>query len=442
MERVTLPVDVESTRAARVLFVLPIVPWPIRRNGYSLRFAPLVEYLARRYPLDILVLAEDEESLPSGRSFGQCRAVTLIKAPGTPDPRWLKTIRIGWRWLAPWGPPVGSVRYDSSGLERALLGFLQRKDYAVVVWAVRHLEAACRIRHQHPQTRFVVDIIDSPALLAFRNAATNPVARMLTRYDGLKLRRLEQRVQEAFDATIYISNVDAQVVRSAPAARVHVVPNGIFDTDAPSLAGAVRPGNVVGFLGNMAYPPNISAALRLAQRIFPRIRTRLTDAKLLIIGRDPAAEIMRLAGPGIGVTGTVDDIWRQIVRVNVFVFPMIEGAGLQNKILEAMYAGVPVVTTSIAAAAMGARNGEQLLIADADDEVAAQALKLLGDAPFSADLARRARAFVVREFSWSAILPRYEAIVAPSPAPVTAASGGSPPAHERRRRRVRLDAAE
>jgi glycosyltransferase involved in cell wall biosynthesis len=164
----------------------------------------------------------------------------------------------------------------------------------------------------------------------------------------------------------------------------------------------------------MAYPPNISAALRLAQRIFPRILTTLADATLLIIGRDPAPAISQLAGPRISVTGTVDNIWPYIMRVNVFAFPMIEGTGLQNKILEAMYAGVPVVTTSIAANGMDARSGEQLLVGDTDEQIVAQVVKVLGDYQYGAELAGRAQAFVLRHFSWSAILPRYEAIVAPS----------------------------
>ena len=312
-----------TARKAPLLLVLPEVPWPIRRNGYSLRFAPLVAHLARRYQLDILVLAEGGESLPPGGSFGECHALTLLEVPGTRSPRWLRRVKVACYWLSPWGPSVASVRYASSRLERALLGYLQHRDYAFVVWAAGHLEIACRIRRRYPQTRFVIDVIDSPALLALRNASTDPLVRIVTRHNGRKLRRLERRLQDVFDATIYISRVDAQAVRADPAARVHVVPNGIFHADAPALAGAARPGRVVGFLGNMSYPPNVSAALRLAHRVFPRIQSRLTDATLLIIGRDPAPEIRQLAGPAISVTGTVDDIWPQITRANVFVFPMI-----------------------------------------------------------------------------------------------------------------------
>jgi len=134
---------------------------------------------------------------------------------------------------------------------------------------------------------------------------------------------------------------------------------------------------------------------------------------LLIIGRDPAPEITRLSSPAISVTGTVDNIWSYIARANIFVFPMVEGAGLQNKLLEAMYAGIPIVTTSIAADGVGATSGEQLLVADTDDEIAEQVVKVLCDPEYSARLAERARSFLTREFSWSAILPRYEAIIAP-----------------------------
>jgi polysaccharide biosynthesis protein PslH len=402
----------ESTSRPRLLFVLPIIPWPVRRSGISLRFAPVIEYLAQRYELDILVLAEDEEALPSGCSPERCPTLAVIRMPHTSLPRWIRKMRVAWYWLVPWGPPVGSLKYANSSLERALLRYLQQKDYAAVIWAAGQLDVACRVRRRNPRTRFVMDLVDSPALFSFRNASTNLAVRMLTRYDGWKSLRLERRVRQAFDATIYISNIDAQVVRADPAAQVHVIPNGIFCADAPPLAEAV-PGAVIGFLGHMGYPPNVSAAVRLAQRIFPRIQARLAAASLLIIGREPAPEVTQLAAPRISVTGTVDNIWPYIARANVFVFPMVEGTGLQNKILEAMYAGIPVVTTSIAADGLGARSGEQLLIGDTDDEIVHQTVKLLGDARYGAQLAQRARAFVLREFSWPAILPRYEAIVAP-----------------------------
>jgi polysaccharide biosynthesis protein PslH len=228
-----------------------------------------------------------------------------------------------------------------------------------------------------------------------------------------------------FSAAIYISKVDARSVRPALTSRTYVIPNGITFADAPAYFDRKPNRNaIIGFLGDMGYPPNISAVLRLAQRIFPRILATIPDARLLIIGRNPAPEIRDLQSATITVTGTVDDIWRYIAQISVFVFPMIEGVGLQNKILEAMYAQVPAVTTRIAAAGVGATSGEQLLVGETDEELAEQALRLLRDRTYAEQLARQARQYVMREFDWQKILPRYEDILLP---PTMAANDGYRP---------------
>ena len=403
--------ETQGPRKTRLLLVLPIVPWPIRRNGISLRFAPIVDYLAQRYELDLLVLADENTALRPNGQLEQCHSLTVIKVPISSLPAWLRRIRTVLLTLAPWGAPHRRLRYAQRRLERAVLGYLNDRSYPVIIWATNHLEIACRIRRRYPETRCVIDLIDSPTLFSSRDASTNPVLRTLTKYNGWKWRRLERKARQAFDATIYISSVDACTVGRDDMARVHVVPNGIFHADAPSLAKASASNKVIGFLGDMSYQPNISAALRLAEHIFPRIRSTLGDTTLLIIGRDPVPSIRRLDGTAIRVTGTVENIWPYIASANIFVFPMFEGSGLQNKILEAMYAGVPIVTTSIAATSMGATSGEQLLVAESDDEIAAQAIKLLRDPAYANRLAEEARTFVMREFSWPAILPRYAAIV-------------------------------
>lgn len=403
--------EMRSAPKARLLLVLASVPWPIRRTGYALRFAPIIDYLAQRHELDVLVLAEEDEVLEASGPLKRCHSLVVTKVPVSRLPPWLRKIRTAWRALWPWGAPRSSAGYPKRTLERLLLEYLDDKNYSAVIWATGFLDIACRIRPRYPDTRFIIDMVDSRALLSFRNASTSPLHRILSKYSGWKWRRLERQAQEVFDASIYISDVDAHVARADHMPGIHVVPNGIFHEDAPPMAKAAASSRIIGYLGGMCYPPNISAVLRLAERIFPRILAAHPDARLLIIGRDPVPEITRLQSPAIVVTGTVDNIWPWIASANIFVYPMIEGAGLQNKILEAMYAGVPIVTTSIAADGIGAKNGEQLLVADTDDGIVEQVLKLFGEPERAARLAEQARTFVMREFSWPAILPRYEAIV-------------------------------
>lgn len=398
-------------RRARLLIVLPVAPWPIRHNGVSLRFAPIVDYLAQQYEVDLLVLTDEDAPQPNGL-LDRYPSLVVIKVPISSDPAWLRRVKTVLLTLSPWGAPHGRLRYAQRRLERAVLSYLNSRSYVGIIWATNHLEVALRIRRRYPQTRCVIDLIDSPSLFSARDASTHPVFGRLTKYTGWKWRCLERKVRKDFDATIYVSSVDARAAGTDDMARVHVVPNGIFHADAPALARASASKKVIGFLGDMSYVPNISAALRLAERIFPRIRSKLGDATLLIIGRDPVPSIRRLDGDAISVTGTVENIWPFVASANIFVFPMFEGSGLQNKILEAMFAGVPVVTTSIAAASLGATSGQQLLVAESDEDIAAQAIKLLCDPAYANPLAEEARTFVMREFSWPAILPRYAAVVA------------------------------
>jgi glycosyltransferase involved in cell wall biosynthesis len=399
---------------SRLLLVLPIVPWPIRRNGISLRFGPIIDYLSRRYELDLLVLAERPEPGEREGPLQRCRAVTIIPVPVVALTPLVRRLKVAWSGLVPWGLPLGSTRNIARReLERKVAQFLERERYSTVIWGAGHLDTACRLRRQHPQVRFVSDVVDSPALASARARSIRADLRFLSRYTAWKWRRLERRVEAVFDAVIYISEVDARAARSRHTPRVHVVPNGLTYADAPLRLRREPPTNrIIGFLGDMSYSPNVSAVLRLARQIFPRVVDAVGDARLLIIGRNPVPEIRSLQSAAITVTGTVDDIWPYISQANVFVFPMIEGAGLQNKILEVMYAEVPVVTTWMAAAGVGAVDAGQLLVGDTDDDIAKKTVRLLCDRAYAGQLAERARQFVMREFDWKKILPRYEAIVA------------------------------
>jgi glycosyltransferase involved in cell wall biosynthesis len=406
----------EAPEPGRLLLITSIVPWPLRRNGFSLRFAPIIEYLSRRYELDLLVLAEDEESATRDGALSLCRSVTVIRVPVRSLSRAARKISVAWSGLLPWTAPLGASRnFEQRELEREVSERVASKPYTVVLWAAGHLDVAWRVRRRFPQVRFVVDFVDSPTLAISRAKIARRVLRFLSRYTNWKWRRLERKVQRTFDATIYISTVDATAVQPLPDPRVHVIPNGVTFSDAgPDSPKKTADRPVIGYLGDMSYPPNISAVLRLAHRIFPPILESTGSARLLIIGRNPSEEIRRLHSAEITVTGSVENIWAHINQVNVFVFPMLEGSGLQNKILEAMYAQVPVVTTSMSAAGIGAKTDVQLLTGDADEEIVRQSLKLLCDTRYAQEMARRGKEFVMQEFNWQSILPRYEQILFPA----------------------------
>ena len=405
---------------ASVLLVLSVVPWPLRRNGMSVRFAPILEYLSRTCPVDVLVLAMEEEQIPPDWPASLSRRLSVIPvAPDRAAMSLMRKLRTAILGLLPWGIPFGgSPHVSRRAIQAAVMQQLASGHYSTVIWGSSFLDIVCRLRRQVPHLRFVVDLVDSPSLAVSRARFDTPIFRFFRLYTTWKLRRLERNLHRACDACIYISPVDAAASRTTLKHRVHVIPNGIATPEMPlSRPYPASDPPIIGFIGDMSYTPNVSAALRLANDIFPRVRQSAEDAELLIIGRNPAPEIRRLQGEHVKVTGEVPDIWAFVCRVTAFGFPMTEGAGLQNKILEAMYAGAPVVTTSIAARGLEAVHGQHLLIADSDAEIAAQLLRLLSDRKFAAELAARAAEFVTHRFAWPNLLPKYAALIAPNQPP-------------------------
>ena len=134
-------------------------------------------------------------------------------------------------------------------------------------------------------------------------------------------------------------------------------------------------------------------------------------ARLELIGTEPAAQVRALAGlPGVTVRGHVVDLNAALNEAAVFVAPLRFAAGVQNKVLEAMAAGLPVVTTSEVNEGLRATPGEHLLLADDDEGLAAAAVGLLGDAAERARLGQAGRAFVLERFRWEAVGERVREI--------------------------------
>jgi glycosyltransferase involved in cell wall biosynthesis len=179
-----------------------------------------------------------------------------------------------------------------------------------------------------------------------------------------------------------------------------------------SAARADLPSPNIGFLGNMGYPPNIEAVHWLYEKVFLPIRTEIPGLSLVVIGKDPVDSVAKLGlEPGVVVTGTVEDIWPFVNSVDVFVFPLLTGAGLKNKILEAMGAGRPVITTAIGNEGIDADDGEDISIRETPEAFRMEAVRLLRSSDARWAMGDSARCFVRDRFSWDRILPRYEEIV-------------------------------
>ncbi len=254
-----------------------------------------------------------------------------------------------------------------------------------------------------PDLPVVVDLCDATSARLTQELASAPARRR----PGLRLRRHLLRGVEAGlvgrgDVLLTASARDRQLLREegAPArvADAVVVPNGIdaatWDRRSPRLGGAVV------LCGNLAYRPNADAARHLVTRIMPRVWARRPDTPVLIVGTGASAALAtELDVPRVELTGTVDDVRPHVEQGAVVAAPLRVATGIQNKLLEALALQVPVVTTSVAAAGLGA--GAPVAVADEPAAFAAAVLDRLAAADRGGHAPDRAgRDWVVDRFSW------------------------------------------
>ena len=236
-------------------------------------------------------------------------------------------------------------------------------------------------------------------------AATEPRRLHRARWaaEARKLERAERRVAVEVDAIVTTSELDAATFRSWGARRVEVVPNGVDTAAMPYRP--VGPGTTIVYLGQFSYRPNERAAIELIDDVLPLVRRRVPDAGVELVGRNPGEALRRRVGPGVDVVGAVPDVRPHLHGARVLAVPLRAGSGTRLKILEAMAAGVPVVSTPLGAAGIEARPGEELLIGEGPEELADHVAAVLEDDVLAERLSRNARAFVEARYDWSVLVP-------------------------------------
>jgi polysaccharide biosynthesis protein PslH len=194
----------------------------------------------------------------------------------------------------------------------------------------------------------------------------------------------------------------------SPALAVEVIPNGIDLTQFTPPSDPREP-NLLLFTGNYEYAPNVDAAIFLAQVIMPRVLARVPSALLVLVGNAPPQEVNELGNKRILVRGRVPDLKPYLANAAAFVCPLRFGAGIKNKILEALAMGCPIVATPLSIDGIAARDGQELLVADAD-AMADAVVRVLEDKALAARLGTNGRRLIEERYSWSHVAAAYEGV--------------------------------
>jgi glycosyltransferase involved in cell wall biosynthesis len=258
----------------------------------------------------------------------------------------------------------------------------------------------------------IVLVCHDPGLGVARGRAEVAVGRQQAahRYEAVTWERYWQRTFPAVDQFVTFTASDSELVRSViPDAGVQEIPLGIeIPERAADPVGAMPP--AVLFVGGYNHPPNEDAAIQLMQTIMPRVRARLPDTPLHVVGAAPTHAMHAVAGAADHITGRVDSVVPYIESAALMALPIRLGGGMRVKLLEALAAGKAVVASPLAAAGLEVSDGDQIALAEDDEAFAAAIVGLLQDAEARRRMAGRARSWAGAHLSWVARVAEYEAV--------------------------------
>jgi sugar transferase (PEP-CTERM/EpsH1 system associated) len=222
--------------------------------------------------------------------------------------------------------------------------------------------------------------------------------KLLFRSEYERLRQYEHIIFHYFEHHVIISEQDKRFIIHEENDHIKVIPNGV-DLDFFKPQEMVKDFDLV-FTGNMSYPPNVNCALFIVNEVMPIVWEQLPEVNLLISGTSPTKEVLSLGSEKVNIGGWVDDMRKSYARSKIFVAPMQIGTGLQNKLLEAMAMQIPCITSPLANAPLGAKQGEEILVGENKKAIADWILFLLQNPIQIEKLARNGRLFVERNYSW------------------------------------------
>jgi sugar transferase (PEP-CTERM/EpsH1 system associated) len=377
----------------RILYVAYRAPYPPDK-GERIRMYHQIRELSRIAEVH-LIYPEDRHGEDSAAELRNlCASVRSVPVPGRPRLAEAKKLIQGKpRVLGRFETPA--LRRGVAALQAKVLPHVALASTVHVAPSVSPLRGVAR----------VVDLMDVYSDVWLEIAEwRRPPRSWFDRLEGRRLARLEEEITRRFDRVVVVSKEEARRLRAtSPSAPVSVIGNGVdldYFTPVRSFedgADRVVPASIL-FMGTMDYPPNHDAARHLVLDILPILPQ---GTGVLVVGRNPLRELRALSSrPFVTVTGEVQDVREFLSAASVAVFPMRMGRGVQNKVLEAMASGLPVVTTPLGAEGIEGASADGLFTASTAREIAAAATRLLTDPSLSRSLGARARAWVERHHRW------------------------------------------
>jgi sugar transferase (PEP-CTERM/EpsH1 system associated) len=389
----------------KILFLAHRIPYPPDK-GEKIRAFHELKFLGARHIVDLYCFADSEaEASQKVALRSYCRHI-YVEARSR-----IKTLTGAARSFLK-REPLSCGCFFSRKFRTEVQRALATEDYDVVFVYCSSMAQYIPWPLAVPVVMDFVDI-DSAKWSQYAKRSQPPLSWVYER-EAKKLAAHEKKWARASSSTTVTTRQEAALLNGEGIPAVEVVSNGV---EIPATRLDAPPDGIrdlqpyVLFVGTMDYLPNIDAVEYFAEEILPRILERHPKLKFVIVGRNPTRRVRKLGSkPGVIVIGAVPDVEVYLTGCTAVVAPFRIAQGIQNKVLEALAAGKPIVSTPGPAAAIAASHGETLLVAENAEEFAAGVVALLEDPTLYCRFSNGPE-FVRKNFNWHENLSHLEQLL-------------------------------
>ena len=387
----------------KILYVCHRLPYPPKRGG-KIRPFNMIRHLAREHEVTVATLSRSTAETEEGKGLADhCRHQEVAQVS---DP--FQAARMVAR--LPTLTPSSFGFFYSRKLAGTIDRLLERDRFDLIFV---HCSSVARYVEHVTNIPKILDFgdMDSQKWLEYGKYKPFPLS-LGYRLEGVKLEREEARLARRFDLCTTTTRAEWQTLESyRTGTPSDWFPNGV---DSQYFAPGDEPydADTICFVGRMDYFPNQECMFDFCANVLPLIKRRRPATRLLIVGADPSPAVRALGDiPGVTVTGSVPDVRPYVRQSALMVAPLNIARGTQNKILESMAMGVPVVTSRIAAGGVDAVEGEHLLAASNPTEYAAAVHRILDNPTERGRLAFEGRMRMLSNHAWDRSMMRLDGII-------------------------------
>ncbi len=388
----------------KILMLTPYLPYPLVSGG-QIRTYNLLKALSTKHEITLFALIkEDSEREHLAELKKYCSKIILFKR--TRHPFVLRNILL-----------AGFTAYPFVVTRNLPLGMATaiEKELSTTAYDLIHAETFYMMPNI-PDTKIPIILAEQTIeYLGYQDymKKAHPLLRPILAIDVAKIKYWERHYWKKADKLITMSEEDKQFIEKELGTKTNtsVVANGVDLAYFSALKKQLPKDPTVLFVGTFKWLPNKEAVEEIVTKIWPLIKNKLPTAKLKIVGFSPTPHIQSYAtDPSIEVLGAIKDIREAFATSHMLLAPIRSGKGTRYKVLEAMITGTPVVATSLAAEGIELTDGQNVLIADTVDDLAASTVKLLKDKALQTRLGEAGRSVVKRSYSWDGIAKQLDAV--------------------------------